>query len=248
MAMGGDGILISNVMVLVFVSFLVSALCGRLFAGNRNWAAALLLATPLVGSFVLVGQANDLVAVLPICAAFLIWDKRSGLAGLLLGASASIKIMPAPIAMALLLPLGLQTARRFLIGIAAGLTPIVVFAALDPPAFFNNVVLFEMVRPSSQTSLLFDMPSSVIWALRSGFAVIFLTTAAAALIRHWSVDRRIVAYVVLAMALLLLSQLDMDNYWLWWIPLYLPFLCAGPVMTTNTVDVLGKRSPSLFRG
>jgi hypothetical protein len=240
MAMGGDGILISNGIVLVFASFLVSALCGRLFAGNGNWAAALLLATPLVGSFVLVGQANDLVAVLPICAAFLIRDKRSGLAGLLLGASASIKIMPAPIAMALLLPPGLQTARRFLVGIAAGLTPIVVFAALDPPAFFNNVVLFEIARPSSPTSLLFDMPSSAIWLLRSGFAVIFLAIAAAALIRHWSIDSRIVAYVVLIIVVLLFSQHDMDNYWLWWIPFYLPLLCAGPVMPANTVDMLDK--------
>jgi hypothetical protein len=146
---------------------------------------------------------------------FLFGTGDPGLTGLLLGASASIKIMPAPIAMALLLPLGLPAARRFVAGIAVGLVPILVFAALDPSAFFNNVILFEIVRPSSPASLLFDMPSRVIWLLRIGFAAAFLATAAAAAIRDWSIERRMTAYVVLTMVLLLTSQTDDDNYWLW---------------------------------
>jgi hypothetical protein len=230
MEIGNAGILISNGVILICASLIVSALCSRIFGGNENWAAALLLATPLVQWSVLVVQANDLIAVLPICAAFLVWGKRPGLAGLLLGASASIKIMPAPIAMALLLPPVLATARRFLVGIAVGLTPMAVFAALNSTAFFNNVILFEIVRPSSPASLLpLDVPSTVIWSLRSGFAVIFLVTAAAAVIRHRSIDYRLATYVVLTIVLLLVSHINMDNYLLWWIPLFIPLLCRGRV-------------------
>jgi hypothetical protein len=227
MEVGNAGILISNGIILISTALIASALCWHVFAGNGNWAAALLLATPLVEWFVIVVQVNDLVAVLPICAAFLVWAKRPGLAGLLLGASASIKIMPAPIAMALLLPPALATTRRFLAGIAVGLTPMAVFAAINPAAFFNNVILFEIVRPSSPGSLLVDVPSKVIWSLHSGFGVIFLATAAAAVMRHWSIDYRLVAYVVLTIILLLVSHINMDNYWLWWIPLFIPLLCGG---------------------
>jgi hypothetical protein len=206
----------------------------------------LLLASPLVGWNVLVYQANDLVAILPICVAFLLWDSRPGLAGLLLGASASTKILPAPIAMALLLPGHLPTARRLVAGIAVGLMPVMVFAALDPAVFFNNVVLFEIVRPSSPSSWLLDMPSTVIWLLRIGFVVAFLVTAAAALIRDWSIDRRIIAYVVLTIILLLTSQINHDHYWLWWIPLFLSLLCAARVVPPTAFEPLGTTRPSVF--
>jgi uncharacterized membrane protein len=213
--------------ILVIAAFSVSALCRRISGGNGLWAALLLLASPVVAGNVIVAQGNDLVAVLPICLAFLVWDKRPGLAGLLLGASVSIKVMPAPIAMALLLPLGLLTARRFVTGVAAGLIPSIVFAVLDPPAFFNNAVLFHILRPITPNSLLLEMPSNVIWLLRIAFVVTFLVTAGAAVIREWSIDRRMLAYTVLTIVFLLTSPSNFDNYWLWWIPIFIPLLCRG---------------------
>jgi hypothetical protein len=227
---GDLGILVSNGIILALCAFTVSALCRRVSGGNGLWAAVLLLASPVVATSVLVAQGNDLVAVLPICVAFLVWDRRPGLAGLLLGASASVKIMPAPIAMALLLPLGLPTARRFVTGIVVGLIPVMVFAALDPPAFFNNVLLFHILRPTTPNSLLLDTPPNAIWFLRIGFVVSFLVTAGGAVIRDWSIDCRMMAYVVLTMIFLLTSPSNFDNYWLWWIPLFLPLLCAGWVV------------------
>ena len=182
-------------------------------------------------------QVNHLVAVLPVCVAFLFRDIRPGLAGLLLGASTSIKVMPAPIAMAFLLPLALSTAGRFITGIMIGLIPVIVFAALDPLAFFNNAVLFQIVRPPSPAGLLSNMPSTTIWLLRTGFLASFLATAAAALIREWSIARRMVAYVVFTMLLLLLSQTNQDNYWLWWIPLFLPPLFAERVAPPSVFEV-----------
>jgi hypothetical protein len=226
---GHLGILLANFATLVLTAFTIAAVSQRIFGGDGQWAAALFLVSPLVGMCMLVYQTNDLVAVLPVCVAFLISDRRAGIAGLLLGVSASIKIMPAPIAMALLLPrhLHLQRAGRFVMGIAIGLIPVMVFAALDPVAFFNNVVMFHFVRPASPASLLLDVPSSVIWSLRVLFASTFLVTAVTAAILDWSTDRRMTAYVVLTMALLLTSQTNFDNYWLWWIPLFIPLLCRG---------------------
>jgi uncharacterized membrane protein len=226
---GHLGILLSNFATLILTTFTIAAVSQRIFRGNGPWAALLFLVSPLVGMCVLVYQTNDLIAVFPVCVAFLISDRRAGLAGLLLGVSASIKIIPAPIAMALLLPQRAPMARRFVIGIAVGLVPIMLFAALDPAAFFNNVVLFHIVRPPSPASLMPSVPSAVIWSLRVLFTATLIVTAATAVMRDWSIDRRIVAYMVLTMSLLLISQNSFDNYWLWWIPLFLPLLCRGRV-------------------
>lgn len=234
-ALFGDvGILISNSITLILATLTVAALCQRILGGNGIWAAVLFLASPLIGMSVLVYQVNDLQAVLPICAAFLVWNSRPGLAGLLVGASASIKILPAPIAMALLLPGDLPMARRFVMGVAVGLIPVILFAALDPLAFFNNVVLFEIIRPPFQSSWLLHMPSIVIWLLRIGFIASFLATAVATLIYGWSIDRRMIAYVVLINVLLLTSQINQDYYWLWWLPLFIPLLCAKWRMLPST--------------
>jgi hypothetical protein len=124
--------------------------------------------------------------------------------------------------------------------------PIIVFAALDPLAFFNNAVLFQIVRLPSQTSLLLNMPFTIILLLRMGFVATFLATAAAALIRDWSIDRRMMAYVVLTMLLLLISQTNFDYYWLWWIPLFLTLLCSGWVAPPSALETLGRTRPSLF--
>jgi hypothetical protein len=236
---GMIGILFSNFIVLVLTALTVSALCWRILGGNGIWAAMLLLASPFVGWSVLVFQVNDLVAVFPICVAFLVWNTHPGLAGLLLGASASIKILPAPIAMALLLPRALPTARRFVGGIAVGLMPIIVFAALDPTAFFNNVILFEIVRPPSPSSWLLGMPSTVMWALRIGFVAAFLATVVAAEVHNWSIDRRIMAYVALTCLLLLASNTNYGWYWLWWIPPFISIFCAKWAVSSTTSERVG---------
>ena len=46
-----------------------------------------------------------------------------------------------------------------------------------------------------------------------------------------------VAYVVFTMLLLLLSQTNQDNYWLWWIPLFLPPLFAERVAPPSVFEV-----------
>jgi hypothetical protein len=146
------------------------------------------------------------------------------------------------------LPLELPTARRFVTGIVVGLIPVIVFAALGPLALFDNVVLFHIVRPPSSASLLSGIAPSVVWPLRIGVTATALLTAATALICDWSIDRRILGYVVLTIVVVLTSQTNFDNYWLWWIPLYLPLLCAGRVApaTAITPNIL-HRKRCLFR-
>ena len=111
--------------------------------------------------------------------------------------------------------------------------PVMVFAVLDPTAFFNNVVVFHIVRPPTPNSLLLGMPSTVIWLLRIGLVATFPATTAAAVIRDWSIDRRMMAYVVLTIIFLLTSQSNFDNYWLWWVPIFIPLLCVPLPLATR---------------
>jgi hypothetical protein len=186
-----NGILICNIVALSLTSLVISALCRHILDCKGVWATMLFLASPLVGMNVLVYQSNDLLAILPVCGAFLVWRRRPALAGLLLGASASMKGLPSPVAMALLLPSSLPTARRFVAGIIAGLMPIMLFAAINPTAFFNNVVLFEIVRPSLPSSWVWQLPSAAVSWLRIGLVAGSgcLATVATAVIRDWPSDR-----------------------------------------------------------
>jgi Glycosyltransferase family 87 len=237
---GRTGVLISNSIALLLTTLTVRALCRRILSGDGVWAAVLFLATPLVGMSVLVYQVNDLLAMLPICAAFLVWNsRRPGLAGLLIGVSASIKILPAPIAGAALLPRDLGAARRFVIGVIVGLIPIFLFTALDPLAFFNNVILFEIVRPPFQSSWLLHMPPGMIWLLRIAFFVSVLAMVSALLIRDASIDRRMIVYIILICLLLATSQINQDYYWLWWLPLFIPLLCAKESTVVTSAKVNG---------
>jgi hypothetical protein len=238
---GKVGVLITNSIILVLTASILPTLCWQFLGSSGMWVSMLLLASPLVTWYVLVVQANDLVPVLPMCVAFLVWNNRPGVAGLLLGVSASIKVMPAPLAMALLLPADLSMARRFVAGIAAGLVPTIAFVVWDPSAFFNNVVLFEIVRPNQPDSLLYDVSPTVVLLLRGGFVAIFLATAAAALAHRWSIVGRMTAYVALTIGVLLTSQLDMDNYWLWWIPFFIPLLCRGGVARASATSEILRR-------
>jgi hypothetical protein len=104
-----------------------------------------------------------------------------------------------------------------------------LFAAINPTAFFNNVVLFEIVRPSLPSSWVWQLPSAAVSWLRIGLVAGCLATVAIAVIRDWPIDRRMRAYVVLIIGVLLISHVSHDYYWLWWIPFYLPLLCAGQI-------------------
>jgi hypothetical protein len=144
---GSQGILLSNDIVF-FGALAVSALCRGTLGGIGGWAGLLCLATPsAVGWDILVYHVVDLAAVLPICAAFLVWQIHPGLSGLPLGvqgidenyASTDRTGAPPPAG-----PVGGAEIRdrcRCWTGSR------VVFAASNPSAFFNNVVLYQSVRP-----------------------------------------------------------------------------------------------------
>jgi hypothetical protein len=227
--LGTSGVLIGNIVALLLTSLGISAVCRHILDYKGVWATILFLASPLVGMYVLVFQANDLLAILPICGAFLVWDRYPALAGLLLGASVSVKIFPSPVAMALLLPSDLPKAGRFVAGITGGLIPVMLFVAIDPAAFFNNVVLFQIMSPILPSSWVWQLPSTVVLLLRMGLVASFLVTVATAVIREWPIERRMRAYVVLIIGLLLISPHSHFYYWLWWIPFYLPMLCMGRI-------------------
>lgn len=225
-AFGPRGLFIANALGLASTAILLRALAGRLGVARPAWIAGLLLAGPFLGAQVLKYRVNDLLATLPVCLAFLVWRRRPGLAGLLLGASMSIKFAPAPLAMLMLIPHGPSAMRRYLLGIAAGLLPIVLIAALDVTAAFDNLVLFNLARPPRDSWLVLA-PPMVATAVKAMFAIAVLAAGGLVWRQDWPMPRRMQAYTVMAIGLLLCSGLAMTNYWLWWLPLF-PLLLAAP--------------------
>jgi hypothetical protein len=85
------------------------------------------------------------------------------------------------------------------------------------------------VRPFLPSSWVWQLPSAVVSLLRIGLVANCLATVATAIIRDWPIDRRMRAYVVLIIGVLLISHVSHDYYWLWWLSFYLPLLCAGQI-------------------
>ena len=73
---GTNGILVCNIVALLLTSLGISALCRHILDCKGVWATMLFLAGPLVRMNVLVYQSNDLLAILPVCRAFLVWRRR----------------------------------------------------------------------------------------------------------------------------------------------------------------------------
>ncbi len=223
-AFGGSGLLIVNVLSLALAAGVIHRMAVRFGSPDPLWGVGLFLATPLVGLQVMAYQVNDLLAVLPIFVAFLVWQRRPGLAGLLLGISVSFKALPAPLAMLLLLPTARRDIVSYCAGIVVGLIPTAVFAAWDPVGFYNNVVLFNLVRPTVKMNWLAAVPPHVRLGLKVVFATTCLAVTAYGWVLRWSIERRMIAYVSLAIGLLLISPISADNYWLWWIPVLLALM------------------------
>jgi uncharacterized membrane protein len=175
---------------------------------------------PLVVMQVLSKVSTDLVAVVPLLLALLCWERRPGISGLLVGLSIAAKLTPGALFVPCLLPSTPRARWRYGLGLACGLLPILPYAAAAPAAFVDNIVLFNALRPSDESSWLMGMPAAVSWAAHGTLVLLMLAMAVGVWRRAPALFVRCGLSTILMLAALLLGPSPHQNYHLWWLPLY----------------------------
>jgi hypothetical protein len=218
LALGIRGAVVTNMILQAATAATLGALAAR--AGGRIAglaAAAFYLSVPFLAHQLFTRGVNDLGAVLPLLLALLVLERRPGWAGLLVGLAIAAKLMPGLAVLACLVP-ARGGRGRYLLGVLAGLAPIVPFAAAAPGALVDNIVLFNTLRPVDDTSWLLGLPVGVAGLARA----VAVTGLAALYVQMWrhppGLDGRVAAS---ALAILLVFAVGPDmhhNYYLWFIP------------------------------
>ena len=218
---GDRGLVATNLLLQLATVALVWRLARRLGTETAGRVAACLyLAMPLVVLQVLSKGSTDLVPVVPLMLALLSWERRPGMAGLLVGLSIAAKLTPGALVAPCLLPPTWPARRRYVLGLALGLLPILPYASGAPSAFFDDIVAFNLVRASDASSWLMTMPAGVVWAAHGTLLLLPLAALVIVWRRPLTLFLRCGLCALLILASLLLGPSPHQNYHLWWLPLY----------------------------
>jgi hypothetical protein len=209
---GQRGVLITNLIVLLACLWLMKRIAATMLA------PLMLVMLPLVAEQIFAKGATDLAAVLPLLAALALVERSSFWCGVGVGLSIASKLLPG----VALLPALIPAERRisFIAGVIVGALPILPFALLRPPAFWDNIVRFNLSRLPDSTSWLHAMPASVATAVHLLFAAVLV----AATVQVWRRPPPLIARATLAamlgIAAILAGPGAHHNYQLWWLPFY----------------------------
>lgn len=221
-AFGERGVLVANVLL----EFAALALLWRLGGTTGALAAALYLSLPIVAQQLFAKGSTDLAAVVPLLLGLLLVNRSGFAAGLCVGLSIAAKLFPGALFLPVLLPAGGVARRRYALGVAVGLLPILPFAIAAPGALLDNIVLFNAIRAPDATSWLFFMPPLAAILARAVLAALFL----AAILIVWrgppAVPTRAALGALLILAAILAGPAAHHNYMLWWLPFYALALAA----------------------
>jgi hypothetical protein len=241
--MGESGVLITNLLLHLATLFVIARLA-RASNANGLVALALYLALPLVPQQILAKGDTDPAAILPLLAAFLCLDRRPGIAGFLVGLSIATKLLPGAAFVVCLVPATVPARWRYAVGLAVGVLPILPFALLSPDALYDNILLFNSVRPPDSTSWLALAPSLAAPA-RAAFLALFLGVTALVWRRRPSLAVRCGLGAILAIGAILSGPAAHHNYQLWWLPFYCVVLAAAFTRTApETCQAAGLRYTS----
>jgi hypothetical protein len=235
------GVLLTNMVLHAATVLLIYRLARRL--GTRNGALLAVLfylSLPIVIRQSLGRGAIDLVAVPPMLAALLASTGRPGLAGFWVGLSISAKLLPGLLLLPCVFP-GAGGRRSYLIGLAVGLLPVVAFAILSPAAFYYNIIVFNLVRPTDTTSWLSFVPGQAGTAMQVILAAALLSLSAFT----WRSAPDLLTRCGLLCAMIILTILGAPtahhNYQLWWLPLI--SVLVGLAATREIKQETKSRSP-----
>jgi hypothetical protein len=218
---GDHGLVATNLLLQIATVVLVWRLARAM--GNETagrLAVCLYWAVPLVALQAISKVSTDPVAVVPLLLALLWWELRPGVAGFLVGLSIAAKLTPGALFLPCLLPATAAGRWRYVLGAAVGILPVLPYAVGAPRAFFDNIVAFNALRPSDESSWLLAMPTSVAWVAHAAFVLLLLGIAIAVWWRPPAFFVRCGLCVFLMLAALLLGPSPHQNYHLWWLPLY----------------------------
>ncbi|HYL33540.1 MAG TPA: hypothetical protein VEU53_10395 [Stellaceae bacterium] len=232
LALGSRGVLVTNLLLQAASVVLMLRLGQR--GGTRAAgviAAALYLSLPLVAQQLFAKGTTDLVAIVPLLVAFLAFARSDFLSGFCVGLSIAAKLFPGVAFAPCLVPPGNGARLRYGLGIAIGLLPILPYVLAAPSAFYDNIILFNAIRPPDSTSWLAFAPEGAAVAARS----IVVALALAVTVNVWRHGPDVVVRCALAAALtlavILAAPTAHHNYQLWWLPFYA--LALGAVLTRS---------------
>ncbi len=153
-------------------------------------------------------------------------ERRPGWAGFCVGLSIAAKLFPGALFLPCLLPAAWPGKRRYVLGIALGLLPIVPYALASPAALYDNIVLFNAIRAPDSTSWL-ARPRTRAFAARSIFFTLFAGTSVYIWRRAPGLAARCGLGAMLALGMILAGPAAHHNYHLWWLPFYCVSLAAA---------------------
>lgn len=230
LALGARGVLVTN-LLLQAVTVALMLRVGRRTSAYRNGfiAAALYLSLPLVAQQLFAKGTTDLVAIVPLLLAFAAFERSDFLSGLCVGLSVAAKLFPGVVFAPCLLPPGAGARVRYSLGVVCGMLPILPYALAAPGAFYDNIILFNAIRPPDSTSWLAFAPEGAALVARS----IFVALAFAVAIHVWrrapDLTARCALAAALTLAVILAAPTAHHNYQLWWLPFYA--LALGAMLT-----------------
>jgi hypothetical protein len=209
---GQRGVLITNLLLLLGCLALMKHIAAT------RLAPLLLLMLPLLDEQIFAKGATDLAAVLPLLGALALVGSSSFWCGLGVGLSIATKLLPG----IALLPALIPAERRvsFVAGIVVGALPILPFVLLRPPAFWDNIVRFNLTRLPDSTSWLQAVPPGVAIAAHLGFGAALLAAAVYVWRRPPPLIARAALAAMLGIAAILAGPGAHHNYQLWWLPFY----------------------------
>ena len=224
---GAHGVLATNVLLLLATLGLMQRLGRDAVSARAGLVACLLyLSIPLAAQQVLVKGSTDLAAVAPLLLGFVLMERRPGWAGFCVGLSISAKLFPGVIFLPCLLPASWPGRRRYVIGAALGLLPILPYALASPAALYDNIVLFNAIRAPDSTSWLASVPDAG-FAARSIFCTLFAGTSVYIWRRAPGLASRAGLGAMLVLGVILAGPAAHHNYHLWWLPFYCVSLAAA---------------------
>lgn len=169
--------------------------------------------------------ATDIAAVGPLLGALLLFNRKPGWSGFLIGLSVAAKLFPGLLFLVILFPR--LAWRKYMLGILLGMVPFFIFLAMAPRAVLGSAVMFSFMRSVDPTSWLYGFSPAVGLMVRFAFLWILVNVAIYIWWRQPDLIIRLGFAVVLIIGSLLSGPANHGNYQLWWIPFYVLLLAVA---------------------